>query len=144
MSKNIEEMIKDDEGVDLDHYSLDEIISQYEGVEPVGYQLLLRVYVPYIPEKIGSIFISQDTQGKIRQDAKLTNLTGLVLKIGPDAYKDKTRFSSEPYCKIGDWIQFQRASGYTFSHNKLTSIYLNDDCLVGIVKDPRTIARVVN
>lgn len=145
MSKNLEEIMKDDNGIDLEHYSLDEEISKYDGVDPVGYQILVRVYVPKTPDKINNIFLSEETMAKMQQDARLTNLTGLVIKLAPGVYKDKERYSlTGDYCTVGDWVQFARATGYSFAHNKLTSIYMVEDAIVGKIKDPRTITRVVN
>lgn len=143
MIKNIDEILKDDTGIDFDGYSLEEEIAKYDGVEPVGYQLLIRVYVPKTIKQIGGILLPDESINKLNQDAKLTNLTGLVIKIASGVYKDQERYQyTGPYCQVGDWVQFPRASGHSFAHNALTSIYMTEDYVLGKVKNPRTITRI--
>lgn len=143
MSKSIEEVIGDDLGIDITNYSLEQEIQKYDGVTPVGWQILIRVYVPPKIVKIGNIYLSDDSLDKINQDNKFANLTGLVIKLSNGAYKDMTRYElTGPYCQVGDWVQFPRAHGYSFSHNKLTSIYMNEDSIIGVIKDPSTITRI--
>jgi len=143
MSKNIEEILKDDPGIDFLNYSLDEEISKYDGVEPRGWQILVRVYVPKKITQIGNILLADESVNKISQDAKFTNLTGLVIKLASGVYRDMERYAlSGPYCQVGDWVQFPRADGHSFVHNGLTSIYITEDRILGAVKDPRTIARI--
>lgn len=143
MIKNIDEILKDDLGIDFETYSLEEEIAKYDGVDPRGYQLLIRVYVPKKITQIGSLLLPDESITKLNQDAKFTNLTGLVLKIAPGVYKDQERYQyTGPYCEIGEWIQFPRASGHSFAHNGLTSIYMTEDYVLGKVKDPRTITRI--
>lgn len=143
MIKNIDEVFKDDPQIDFLNYSLEEEIAKYDGVEPVGYQLLIRVYVPKKITKIGNLLLPDESIDKLSQDAKFTNLTGLVVKIAPGVYKDQDRYMyTGPYCQIGDWVQFPRASGHSFAHNGLTSIYMTEDYVLGKVKDPRTITRI--
>lgn len=143
MIKDIDEILKDDPGIDFENYSLEEEISKYEGTEPVGYQLLIRVYVPKKITKIGSLLLAEESISKLNQDAKLTNLTGLVIKTSRGAYQDKDRYIyTGAYCQVGDWVQFPRASGHSFAHNGLTSIYMTEDYILGKIKDPRTITRI--
>ena len=64
-----------------------------------------------------------------------------VVKIGPDAYKDKTRFPSGPSCKVGDFVVVRPNTGTRLKiHNKEFRI-INDDSVEGVVEDPRGIAR---
>jgi co-chaperonin GroES (HSP10) len=143
MIKNIDEILKEDLGIDFETYSLEEEIAKYNGVDPSGYQLLIRVYVPKKITKIGNLFLPDESIDKLNQDAKFTNLTGLVVKIAVGVYKDQDRYMyTGPYCQIGDWVQFPRASGHSFAHNGLTSIYMTEDYILGKVKDPRTITRI--
>ena len=143
MIKNIDEILRDDPGIDFNNYFLEEEIAKYEGVDPAGYQLLIRVYVPVKITKIGSLLLPDESITKLNQDAKFTNLTGLVVKKGPGVYKDNDRYVyTGDYCQVGDWVQFPRASGHSFAHNGLTSIYMTEDYVLGKVKDPRTITRI--
>jgi co-chaperonin GroES (HSP10) len=144
MIKNIDEILKDDLGIDFDNYSLEEEIAKYDGVDPVGYQLLIRVYVPKKITQIGSLLLPDESISKLNQDAKLTNLTGLVIKAASGVYKDQERYQyTGSYCQVGDWVQFPRASGHSFAHNGITSIYMTEDYILGKVKNPKTITRIV-
>lgn len=148
MIKSVDEVLGDDSGISFEDYSLETEIAKYDGVEPVGYQLLIRVYVEpeitTIKLKSGvEIYVDPNSAKKSKQDAKFTNLTGLVVKIAPGVYKDQERYKyTGPYCQVGDWVQFARASGHSFAHNGLTSIYMIEDHVLGKVKDPRTITRI--
>ena len=68
-----------------------------------------------------------------------TTVTGLVLKVGPDAYKDKERFSNGPWCKKNDWIIFGRYAGSRFGIEGGEVRILNDDEIIAVVKDPEDI-----
>lgn len=147
MIKNIDEVLKDDPGIDFETYSLEEEIAKYSEekvwVEPTGYQILIRVYVPKKIKQIGGILLPEESISKLNQDAKFTNLTGLVIKIAPGVYKDQERYTyTGPYCQVGDWVQFARADGHSFAHNGLTSIYIVEDRILGKIGDPRTITRI--
>ncbi|MGV8131434.1 MAG: hypothetical protein ACP5N7_05045 [Candidatus Pacearchaeota archaeon] len=143
MIKSIDESLTDDPGIDFENYILEEEILKYQGVEPVGYQLLIRVYVPKKITQIGSLLLADESIDKLNQDAKFTNLTGLVVKMAKGVYRDDDRYLyTGAYCELGDWVQFPRASGHTFAHNGITSIYITEDYILGKVKDPRTIAKI--
>jgi len=143
MSKSIEEIIKQDPGIDLLNYSLEEEIEKYSNIAPVGWQLLIRVYVPIKVTQIGSILLADESANKMNQDAKFTNLTGLVIKQAVGVYRDMERYSlTGPYCNVGDWVQFPRAHGNSFAYNGLTSIYMNEDAILGVIKDPSIITRI--
>ena len=68
-----------------------------------------------------------------------TTVTGLVLKVGPDAYKDEKRFSNGPWCKKNDWIIFGRYAGSRFGIEGGEVRILNDDEIIAVVKDPEDI-----
>lgn len=143
MSKTIEDILKDDPGIDPINYSLEEEIKKYQGISPVGWQILIRVYVPKKITQIGNIILADESVSKLNQDAKFTNLTGLVIKLASGVYRDMERYTlTGPYCQVGDWVQFPRAHGHSFVHNGLTSIYMNEDSILGIIEDPRTISRI--
>jgi co-chaperonin GroES (HSP10) len=64
-----------------------------------------------------------------------------VVKIGPDAYKDKTRFPSGPSCKEGDFVICRPNSGTRLKiHNREFRI-INDDSVEAVVQDPRGVTR---
>jgi len=64
-----------------------------------------------------------------------------VVKVGPDAYKDATRFPSGPSCKSGDFVIVRPNSGTRLKiHNREFRI-INDDSVEAVVEDPRGITR---
>jgi co-chaperonin GroES (HSP10) len=146
MIKDIDEILRDDPGIDFETYSLEEEIAKYSGkdfVEPSGYQILIRVYVPKKIKQVGSILLPEESVSKLNQDAKFTNLTGLVVKMALGVYKDQERYMyTGPYCQVGDWVQFARAEGHSFAHNGITSIEITEDRILGKIGDPRSITRI--
>ena len=64
-----------------------------------------------------------------------------VVKVGPDAYRDKDRFPSGPSCKVGDFILVRPNTGTRIKiHGKEFRI-INDDSVEAVVQDPRGITR---
>lgn len=64
-----------------------------------------------------------------------------VVKMGPDAFKDKDRFPSGPSCKVGDFVLVRPNTGTRIKiHGKEFRI-INDDSVEGVVQDPRGITK---
>ena len=64
-----------------------------------------------------------------------------VVKVGPDAYADKSRFPSGPSCKVGDFVLVRPNTGTRIKiHGKEFRI-INDDSVEAVVQDPRGISR---
>jgi co-chaperonin GroES (HSP10) len=64
-----------------------------------------------------------------------------VVKLGPDAYADKSRFPSGPSCKEGDFIIVRPNSGTRMKIHGREFRILNDDSVEATVEDPRGISR---
>jgi co-chaperonin GroES (HSP10) len=64
-----------------------------------------------------------------------------VVKLGPDCYKDTTRFPSGPSCKEGDFIIVRPNSGTRLKIHGREFRILNDDSVEAVVEDPRGITR---
>lgn len=64
-----------------------------------------------------------------------------VVKMGPDAYADKTRFPSGPSCKVGDFILVRPNSGTRVKIHGREFRIINDDSVEAVVEDPRGISR---
>jgi co-chaperonin GroES (HSP10) len=64
-----------------------------------------------------------------------------VVKLGPDCYKDTTRFPSGPSCKEGDFIVVRPNSGTRLKIHGREFRILNDDSVEAVVEDPRGITR---
>jgi co-chaperonin GroES (HSP10) len=105
--------------------------------DPSGYHLLCAI--PEIEEKFdNSLIIKADTT--VQHEEILTTVL-FVVKVGPDAYQDKTKFPSGPWCKEGDFIIIRPNSGTRLDiHGKEFRI-INDDSVEAVVEDPRGIRR---
>ena len=64
-----------------------------------------------------------------------------VVKMGPDAYKDETRFPSGPSCKVGDFVIVRPNTGTRIKINGKEFRLIKDDQVEAIVQDPRGIQR---
>ena len=64
-----------------------------------------------------------------------------VVKLGPDCYKDTTRFPSGPSCKEGDFIIVRPNSGTRLKIHGREFRILNDDSVEAVVEDPRGLTR---
>ena len=64
-----------------------------------------------------------------------------VVDMGPDCYKDASRFPSGPYCKKGDFILIRPHSGTRLVIHGKEFRVINDDSVEGVVDDPRGIRR---
>jgi co-chaperonin GroES (HSP10) len=89
----------------------------------------------------------QDSEVGLIKDAKTMHyeevLTPVlfVVKVGPDAYKDATRFPSGPSCKEGDFVIVRPNSGTRLKIHGREFRIINDDSVEAVVQDPRGISR---
>ena len=105
--------------------------------EPSGYRLLVLPFTPKEKTK-GGILFSQESLDK----ARIATTCGYVLKMGDLAYKDKDKFG-EPWCKKGDWVIFARYAGSRLPIEGGEVRLLNDDEVLGTVKDPESILHLI-
>jgi co-chaperonin GroES (HSP10) len=104
--------------------------------EPSGYRLL--VAIPEIDETYESGILKADTT---MHTEELLSTVFFVVKMGPDCYKDATRFPTGPWCKEGDFILARPNSGTRLKIHGREFRIINDDSVEGIVEDPRGITR---
>jgi co-chaperonin GroES (HSP10) len=129
----------EDEGIDFENYSLEEEITKFDGLNPVGHKILIRVYVPLKKDKTESgLYIPDNSASKAHDDERYRGFVGLVIKMGPECYLDE-RFIKGPRCQVGDWVTFTRAFGASRAWNGITAINVNDDDIMDIVDDPRKV-----
>jgi len=64
-----------------------------------------------------------------------------VVKLGPTAYQDKTRFPNGPRCKEGDFVVVRPNSGTRLKIHGREFRIINDDSVEATVQDPRGISR---
>ena len=105
--------------------------------EPAGYRILVLPFTPREKTK-GGILFSQESLDK----ARIATTCGYVLKMGDLAYKDKDKFG-EPWCKKGDWVIFARYAGSRLPIEGGEVRLLNDDEVLGTVKDPESILHLI-
>jgi co-chaperonin GroES (HSP10) len=104
--------------------------------DPVRFQIL--TVLPEIDEEYESGLIKSGTT--IHYEEVLSPVL-FVVKLGPDAYKDATRFPSGPSCKVGDFVIVRPNTGTRLKiHGKEFRI-INDDSVEAVVQDPRGISR---
>jgi co-chaperonin GroES (HSP10) len=65
----------------------------------------------------------------------------VVVKLGPDCYKDEKRFPTGPWCKEGDFILARPNSGTRLKIHGREFRIINYDSVEAIVEDPRGISR---
>jgi len=104
--------------------------------KPIGYKLL--VTLPKIEEKTAGGIIKPDAV--VEREATAANI-GFVVEIGPDAYKDKEKFPSGPWCEKGDFIVMRSYSGTRMHIDGEEFRMINDDSIEGVVADPRGFSR---
>ena len=61
---------------------------------------------------------------------------GMVLALGPDAYADKERYPSGPWCAVGDWVGFQRyeTTAALMGYRGITIALIHDDKIDGVAE----------
>ena len=101
---------------------------------PTGYRITL------FPLKLDSktksgIILTDDTV----QESQLTTNICKVLKVGPDAYKDKDKFPTGPWCKEDDWVLITRYAGSRIRIDGGELRIINDDEILAVIDDPRDI-----
>lgn len=106
-------------------------------VEPKGFKLLIAM--PPKKDKIGNIHIPENS----RDREHLASICGNVISMGPLAYKDAEKFSTGPWCEVGDWVVFQSFAGRRFKIKDQEFRLINDDTVDAVVSDPRLIERAV-
>ena len=81
------------------------------------------------------IILTDDTV----QESQLTTNICKVLKVGPDAYKDKDKFPTGPWCKHDDWVLITRYAGSRIRIDGGELRIINDDEILAVIDDPRDI-----
>lgn len=105
---------------------------------PTGYKLLC--VAPDVEQTFqGSSIIKADAS--MRAEEQATTVL-FVVATGPDAYSDKAKFPSGPWCEQGDFVLVRTYSGTRFKVHGKEFRLLNDDQVEAVVDDPRGITRV--
>ena len=101
---------------------------------PTGYRIVL------FPLKLDSktksgIILTDETVA----ESQITTNICKVLKVGPDAYKDKEKFPTGPWCKVDDWVLITRYAGSRIRIDGGELRIINDDEILAVIDDPRDI-----
>ena len=101
---------------------------------PSGWRLLVLPFTPRENTK-GGILIAQESLDKLR----VATNCGYVLSMGPLAYQDKEKYPTGPWCKVGEWVIFARYAGSRLPIEGGEVRILNDDEVLGTIKDPESV-----
>ena len=105
--------------------------------QPTGWRILI---LPYAGKGVtdGGIQLVQSTVDQQR----LSTVVGYVVKIGPDCYKDKSKFDG-PWCKEKQWVLIGRYAGARFKLGDESECrIINDDEVIATILDPTDILAV--
>lgn len=104
--------------------------------KPSGYRLLCAV--PEVEKELESGIIMADEY--LRKEELLTTVL-FVVDMGPDCYKDESRFPNGPWCKQGDFVLVRPNAGTRLVIHDREFRIINDDSVEAVVQDPRGIKR---
>ena len=104
--------------------------------DPAGYRILCAI--PEIENKYDSGILKADIT---QHHEELLTTVLFVIKMGPDCYKDESRFPSGAWCKEGDFILVRPHAGTRVKIHGREFRIINDDSVEGVVQDPRGISR---
>ena len=98
---------------------------------PSGWRLLVLPYKGKGKTDAGILLTKQTTDR-----VSLSTVVAYVLKLGPLAYQDESKFAGEPWCEEGDCVLVGNYAGARFS--------LEDDAEVRIINDDEIIGTILN
>jgi co-chaperonin GroES (HSP10) len=104
--------------------------------KPSGYRILCAI--PEMEKEFESGIVKADET--LRYDELLTTVL-FVVDLGPDCYKDPSRFPTGAWCKKGDFILVRPNAGTRLVIHGREFRIINDDSVEGVVDDPRGIKR---
>jgi co-chaperonin GroES (HSP10) len=107
--------------------------------DPSGFMLLC--VVPEAMEEFADSEVGIIKSGQSMHYEEILTPVLFVVKMGPEAYTDKTRFTSGPRCKVGDFVIVRPNSGTRLKIHGREFRMINDDSVEGTVQDPRGITR---
>ena len=131
-NKNKDTTLVDNKSKRVDETNVSSIVNDLPN--PSGWRILVLPFTPKEKTK-GGILIAQESLDRLR----IAVNCGYVLKMGPEAYKDKDKFPSGPWCKEKDWVIFARYAGSRLPIDGGEVRILNDDEVLGTIKDPESV-----
>ena len=107
--------------------------------DPKGFMLL--TVVPEAMEEYAQSEVGLVKDAKTMYYEEVTTPVLFVVKMGPEAYQDKSRFPTGPRCKVGDFVIVRPNSGTRLKIHGREFRIINDDSVEAVVEDPRGITR---
>ena len=107
--------------------------------KPAGYRILCAI--PEAEKEIEGTSISLLKSAEMMRIEELLTTVLFVVDLGPDCYKDPTRFPTGPWCKKGDFVLVRPHAGTRLLIHDREFRIINDDSVEGVVEDPRGIKR---
>lgn len=108
--------------------------------KPQGWKLLC--IVPDVQENVeGTTLDLIKPTSTLRAEEHGTTVL-FVLDVGPDAYTDKDKFPTGPWCRKGDFVLTRTYTGTRFKMYGKEMRIINDDQVEAVVDDPRGVTRV--
>ena len=83
----------------------------------------------------GGVYLGKETVER----QQVASQCGNVLAMGSECYQDKKRYSSGPWCKIGDWVVFARYAGSRIEIEGGEVRLLNEAEVLATIQDPKSI-----
>tara|TARA_R110000772_G_scaffold9527_1_gene31184 strand:- start:1163 stop:1669 length:507 start_codon:yes stop_codon:yes gene_type:complete len=105
--------------------------------QPTGWRMLI---LPYKGKAVteGGIHLVQSTVDR----ESLATVVGYVVKMGPDCYKDSSKFA-KPWCQEKQWVLIGRYAGARFKLGDESECrIINDDEVIATILDPDDILAV--
>ncbi len=99
--------------------------------QPTGWRILVLPFKMNEKTK-GGVIINESTLER----KQVASQCGNVLAMGSECYRDKERYPTGPWCKIGDWVVFARYAGSRINIEGGEVRLLNEDEILATVKDP--------
>ena len=107
--------------------------------QPTGWRVLVMPYQGKAKTASG-LYIPDE----VRERESVATTVAYVMKVGPLAYKDPSKFGSEsePWCKEGQWVCIGRYSGSRFKIDGGEVRIINDDEVIATILEPDDIKQV--
>ncbi len=126
---------EEDLGIDLSNFSKEEEIAKFDGFEPQGWNVIVRLYVK--PQMVNGVYMPD----AVHEDQQYHNCVGIVVKKSKGAYNDPRYDRTGEWCKVGDWVVFPRHAGYKVTYKGMPVFVLKEDAIDVIIEDPSSIRR---
>lgn len=131
--------IEDHEMVDA-HAVIDKQFVQMTGkpfdARVAGFMIAVKLFVA--DEKTAGGILLTD---KTRDDSRYSSVAGLVVGMGPQAYKGNNpdgtpRYPEGPWCRVGDWVLLPRYEATLMTFRGVSMGMIADDRIQLVIADP--------